>query len=156
MRKSWSESELDLKSDKVTHNDCVIEFITMQGKEAPKRPRLEGSQSRGLGTGNPGRGWRITLAGSCLCTHPVATDPTPSWLPDAASLNRCLGQSSCSQTWSQVWGFCILAAGLTQGHPHRHSAPMDESAVLLWLQVTETQPGIAKTKMEFVGSSDKV
>lgn len=32
---------------------------------------------------------------------------------------------------------------------------MDESAVLLWLQVTETQPGAAKAKMEFVGSGDR-
>ena len=32
---------------------------------------------------------------------------------------------------------------------------MDESPVLLWLQVTETRPGAAKTKMEFVGSSDR-
>lgn len=35
------------------------------GRRGTKRPRLEGSQSRGLGTGGPGRGWQCSPVAPC-------------------------------------------------------------------------------------------
>ena len=47
-RKSYGASALDLNSDT---RDSMIEFVTTEEKEAPKRPRSEGSPSKGPGAG---------------------------------------------------------------------------------------------------------